>query len=103
MFNLLIHMALVLGPTCFKFFCFNVPCLYTPLLNLRPLIFDLTPLVWLSSIKLSPNYLIIPYGNIVFYLPLSDVRPLFMEHNLDIKQGLGVMVLRTQKNSYYWA
>jgi hypothetical protein len=81
MFNLHTHIALVLRPTCFTYFCFNAPCLYTPLLNLRLLIFDLTPFVWLRSIKLSPNYLIIPYGNIVFYLALFDVCPLFMEHN----------------------
>jgi hypothetical protein len=69
MFNLRMDIALVVRPTCFTYFCFNAPCLYTPLLLLRPLVFDLTPFVWLPSIKLSPNYLIIPRGNIVFYLP----------------------------------
>ena len=65
MFNLHIHITLVLRPTCLIYFYFNAPCLLI-LLNLHPLIFDLTPFVRLRSIKLSPNYLIIPCGNLVF-------------------------------------
>jgi hypothetical protein len=38
------------------FFCSNAPHNSTPLLNLRTLIFGLTPFVWMQSIKLT-NYL----------------------------------------------
>jgi len=32
-----------LNPACFTPFCFNAPCQFTPLLNLRSLIFGTTP------------------------------------------------------------
>jgi hypothetical protein len=80
-FNLQIRVPLVLCPTFFTYFCFNVPCLYTTLLNLHPLIFGLTPFVWLRFITLSLTYFITPYVNIVFYLPLFNLRPHFIEQN----------------------
>jgi hypothetical protein len=54
--------------------CFDDHCQYTPLLNLRPLVCDLTPFGWLHSITLTPAYSIISYGNIFFFRPL-DLRP----------------------------
>ena len=45
-----VHPVLVL-----RVFCFNAPsCQFTPLLNLRPTIFGLTPCGWLLSVTLSP-------------------------------------------------
>ena len=42
-----IHIALVLRSICFVNFCFKSPCQYIQILNLRPLIFDLTLVGWL--------------------------------------------------------
>jgi hypothetical protein len=42
---------------CFVLLCFNAPCQLTPLLNLPPLIFGLTPFGWLHSIALTPYLL----------------------------------------------
>lgn len=36
-------------------FCFNAPYQYTPLLNLRPFIFSLTPFGWMRSITSTPH------------------------------------------------
>jgi hypothetical protein len=55
---------------CFKPFCFNAPCQYVPLLNLRALVFGLTPFGCLCSIALNPTYSIIYYGKIIFDLYL---------------------------------
>ena len=35
---------------CFTRFCFNAPCQFTPLLNLRSFILGLTPFGWLRYI-----------------------------------------------------
>jgi hypothetical protein len=48
----------------------NIPCQYTPLLNLCPLIFTLTPFGWMHSIMLTHTHFIISYGNIIFHLHL---------------------------------
>lgn len=48
-----VHVGLVLRPTWFAPFCFKAPRLYTQLLKLRSLIFDLTSFGWLLSIKLN--------------------------------------------------
>ena len=67
-----------LASTCSSYvtpFSLNDPCQYTTLLNLRPLIFGLTPFGWLCSITLTPTYSTITYGNIVFHL-----RPHFQEN-----------------------
>jgi hypothetical protein len=57
------------------------PLFYIPFLNSSSHIFGLTPLGWLHSIILkTPSYLIISYGNIIFYL-----CTLFQEHNKRIK------------------
>jgi hypothetical protein len=37
----------------FFFFCFNVFCQFTPLLNLQSLIFGSAPIGWLRSITLT--------------------------------------------------
>jgi hypothetical protein len=42
-----------LFPIYFTLLFFKVPCLFTPLLNLRSLIFNLTPFGWPPSIKLT--------------------------------------------------
>jgi hypothetical protein len=52
----------------------NAPYQFKPL-NLRLLIFSLTLFGWFISISL------FSYGNIIFYLCLSDLDPLFQEHN----------------------
>ena len=39
-------------PLCYTPFCSHVPCQFTPLLNLRSLIFGLTPFGWLHFIAL---------------------------------------------------
>jgi hypothetical protein len=67
--------SLVLRPLFFAPLCFTAPYQYTTLLNLRPLIFDLTLPDWLRSITLTPTYSIIPHGKCIFYL-----RPRFQEH-----------------------
>jgi len=57
-----LHIVFVLRFTDFKpFFAggFNAPCQYTLLLNLRPLIFGLTPLGWLHSVTLTPTHCLI--------------------------------------------
>ena len=38
-------------------FCFNAPYQYTPLLNLRPFIFSLTPFYWMRSITPIPYFI----------------------------------------------
>jgi len=38
-------------------FCINAPYQYTPLLNLRPFIFSLTPFGWMRSITPTPYFL----------------------------------------------
>jgi hypothetical protein len=63
-------------PVCFSPFCFKVLCQFTPLLNLRRLIFGLTLFGWFISVYLSIFY----YGNI-FYL-----HPLFQEHSWGVKR-----------------
>ena len=45
----------------FKPLCLNVFYQFTPLLDLRSLIFDLTPFGWLRSITLTSNFLWIIY------------------------------------------
>ena len=44
--KLRVRVTLVLCPTHFPSFRFNVPCLYTPLLNLHLLIFGLMTFAW---------------------------------------------------------
>jgi len=61
--------------------CFNNRCQNTSLLNLRALIFRLTPFGWLLSVTLNPAYSIISYGNISFDLRHFDLRQHFQEHN----------------------
>jgi hypothetical protein len=39
-----------------RLFCFNAPCQFTPLLNLRSLILGLTPLGWLRTTTLPTVY-----------------------------------------------
>jgi hypothetical protein len=68
----------------------NAPCQFTPLLNLRPFIFGLTPFGWLRCITLKPTYFSISYENTIFDLRLFYLRPLFQEHSQGVKQGLGV-------------
>jgi len=41
LFVLLVHIASLLCPNCFMAFCFNVPCQYTPVINLCSLVFYL--------------------------------------------------------------
>jgi hypothetical protein len=43
-------------PVCFTPFRFNAPCQFTPLHNLRFLIFGLTPLGWLRSVTLTSYF-----------------------------------------------
>jgi uncharacterized membrane protein len=54
-------------PRLFYAFCFNTPYLYTPLLNLRHLSLDLTPLAAALCHADSLIYSIISYGNIFIY------------------------------------
>jgi hypothetical protein len=53
-FFVLVHATLVLRP--FVLSLFNTPCDFTPLLNLHPLIFCLTPFGWLGSITLTAYF-----------------------------------------------
>jgi hypothetical protein len=66
-----VHQGFVLRPFVIRLFCFKDPFQFTPLLNLRSLIFGLTPVCWFISI-----YLSIFYCWEYFYL-----RPLFQERN----------------------
>jgi hypothetical protein len=66
-------------------FCFNTPCQYTPLPNLCPLIFGLTPFDWLYSVTLTHTYSIISYGNIIFDLHVLDFTLTFSAMQLGLK------------------
>ena len=50
----ILRVVLHLRPTCFTPIYFNAPCKFTPLLDLRSLIFGLTPFGWLRSATLPP-------------------------------------------------
>lgn len=85
-------------------FCFNAPYQYTPLLNLRPFIFSLTPFGWM---RLLPRPLLL-YGTVTFYLRVL-ITPNFQEYNYGMKQGLGLLhgfffntVLLTAEGSLCW-
>jgi hypothetical protein len=56
--------ALLLCPFVLRlfFFCINVLCQVTPLLNLRPFIFGLTPFGWLPLLR----EFLVSEGNIIF-------------------------------------
>lgn len=55
-------------------FCFNAPCQSIPVINLRPLIFDLTSFGWLRTVKL--NYSIFSHRIITFELrPFLRAQP----------------------------
>ena len=70
---------------CFTLVCLNAPCHFTPLLNIRPLIFGLTLFGWFISI-----YLSLSYRNIIF-----DLRSLFQEHDYGVKQKPFLMSILT--------
>jgi hypothetical protein len=74
------HQGRVLCPFVLSLFCFNAPCKFTPITNLCPLILSLMLFGWFISISLN-----LFCGHIIF-----DLCPLFHEHNLGVKQGLGV-------------
>lgn len=85
-------------PPCFTPFCFTTPCQYTTLLNLHPLIFEITLPGWLRPITLTPTYSFIPHGNCIFYL-----CPHFQEHNYGMKQDFGVVKgTKKQKGGGRW-
>jgi hypothetical protein len=63
----------------FYAFSFNVPCQFTLVLNLRPLIFDLTMFGWSVSTYLS----LFSYGTIIFYLDPNCYEP-----SWGVKEGL---------------
>jgi hypothetical protein len=67
-FSLKIHVAFFVRLNFFK-----PQCKYTSLLNLRPLIFGLTPFHTVCSITLTPTYSIISYGD-SFVLSLFDLK-----------------------------
>ena len=75
----IIHTALALCLICFMPFCLNTPHQYTSLHNLCPPIFSLMPFGWLLLVTPTPNYSIISYGNIIFYL-----SPLFLQPSSDL-------------------
>jgi hypothetical protein len=58
------HVAIVLRPV-FRFSASTSPCQQTPLFNLRPLIFGLTPFDCLRSSTLTSTYSSISYGNVL--------------------------------------
>jgi len=59
-------------PVCFMPFSYNAPYQFTTLLNLSPIIFNLTLFSWFIVI-----YLFFSYGNITFGLCLFDVMLTF--------------------------
>jgi hypothetical protein len=61
-------------------FCFNATYQFTPLLNLRPLIFALMPFGWLICI-----YLKLVLMGYHFWFTTVYLRPHFQEHNLGRK------------------
>jgi hypothetical protein len=65
---IILYVAVVLRPSCFTPFCFNVPYQYTPFLNLSRFIFSLTYFGCLRPTTLTPTYSIISIENIIFYL-----------------------------------
>ena len=75
------HVAIVLLHLLYDFFALTSPCQHIPLLNLRPEMFGLTPFGWLRSSTLISTYSSISYGNIIFYLCLFELHPLFQEHD----------------------
>lgn len=85
--TLRLRVALALPPTCFTPFCFNAPCYYTLLLNLRPLVFGLKSYGWLRCITLIPAYSTVSYRNRIYDLRLF-IYTLFQEHSYRVKQGL---------------
>ena len=54
---------------------------FTPLPNLRPLIFGLTPFFWLHSRTLTPTYSIVSNGKVVF-----ELQFFFIIHNFSRTQ-----------------
>ena len=76
------QIALVLRPTSFTSFCFNAPYHYTPIINLRSLIFVLTPFGKQLSFTLIPKHSIISCRNIILELPSFELRPVFQKQNL---------------------
>jgi hypothetical protein len=66
---------------CFSPFCFKVPCQFRPFLNLRSLLFGLTPIGWELSITLIPHFWI------EFLFTIFCLIPLFQESNYGIKKG----------------
>jgi len=85
------RVAVVLRPTCCTPFCFNAPCQYMPLLNIRPFILSLKTFGWLGSITLTLTYYIISHGNTVFDLCLFYAH-FFPEQKQGIKQGHRVQI-----------
>ena len=84
-------------------FCFNAPCQYI-LLNLRPLIFGLTPFGWLRSLTITPppapTHTAIHYETVIFDSRLFLFLPTSQKHNQSIKQGLSLFF--TGPNIVMW-
>jgi hypothetical protein len=64
-------------------FRLDAPYKFTPLVSLCSLIFGLTPFGWLINLYLSTFY-----GDIIFYLRLSDLLQLFQKRNWGFKEAL---------------
>jgi hypothetical protein len=75
---------------CFTPFCFNAPCQFTPLLNLRSLIFGLTLLGWLHSITLTPYFW---WGYHFWFTPFLFM-PIFSRTQLGRKTRVGIIIYK---------
>ena len=93
-FFILIHCSLhlpwfyhpnIISP-CFTPFCLNASCKFIPLLNLRFLIFGLTPVGWLHSITPTSSF-VCKYNS--WFTPFL-FTPTFSVRRLGVKQGLVV-------------
>jgi len=82
---------------CFTPFCFNALCQYI-LLNLRPLIFVLTPFGWLRSLTITPTptHAIIHYETIIFDLQIFFIFAHFSETQLERKTRAFFILHRSQ-------
>jgi hypothetical protein len=74
-----------LTPVCFTPFCFNVPCQFTPLLNLCSFIFGVAPFGLLCSIMLTPYF----WWEYCFWFISFLFMPTFSRTQLDHTRSSG--------------
>jgi hypothetical protein len=96
-----LNVTFIYAPLVLRFFCFNAPCQHTPLFNLCPLVFGLTPTDCLGSITLTPAYSVISYRNVIFDLRLFLFTTTLFRRTTTAKKGLVLERLFQMKLSFY--